>query len=266
LRKHTDYSKYDIIIIDNQSSDASFFKYIEEEKSKGDVKIIKYDKPFNHSEMNNMAVKSTDSEFVVFMNNDIEIASEKWLEQLIATAQYDESIAVVGTLLLYPNRTVQHSGIILGLNGTAGHAHKYIFSELPGYNSRLHALQEFSGITAALALVRRSSFADVGSFDSHRFPTLYNDVDLCIRLRDKGYRCIYNPMIKAIHHETKTRPVNPEELVYRQRLVSDYSEILNRDSFYNPNLALNNEQFRGFRRFPVEEQIPEFVNMSEGLS
>jgi GT2 family glycosyltransferase len=266
LRKYTGYSNYEIIIVDNKSRDTSFFKYMEEEKLRGGVKIIRYDKPFNHSDINNMAVGSTDPEFIVFMNNDIEILTEKWLEQLVATAQQDDSIAVVGALLLYPNRTVQHGGIILGLNGTAGHAHKYIYCELLGYNSRLHALQEFSGITAALALVRRSSFECVGGFDSSRYPTLYNDVDLCIRLRTKGYRCIYNPMVRAIHCETKTRPVNSEEPAYKQRLVSDYAEILNRDPFYNPNLALNNEQFRGFRQFPVEEQIPELANMPEELS
>jgi GT2 family glycosyltransferase len=257
VRQHTNYPNYEILIINNASDDTEFLEYTEREESENRIKVLHYDKPFNHSGMNNIAVASINSEFVVFMNNDIEIISDEWLEQLVAIIQMDESIAGVGALLLYPNGTVQHGGIIWGLNGTAGHAHKYVHSGLPGYFGRLHTLQEMSGITAALALIRRSSFEQVGGFESNRYPTLYNDVDICIRLRKKGYRCIYNPMVRAIHYETKTRPVNPEEFFYKQRLASDYAEILNSDPFYNPNLTLGNEQFHGYRSFPIEKQIPE---------
>lgn len=113
----------------------------------------------------------------------------------------------------------------------------------------------------ALALVSRPAFEAVGGFNSQRYPTSFNDVDLCIRLRENGFRCLYNPMVRAIHHESKTRPITPEELDYQKRLIDDYSEILRNDPFYNPNLSLNNEQFHGFRVFPVEEQIPELANM-----
>jgi glycosyltransferase involved in cell wall biosynthesis len=266
VRNHTNYPNYEIVIINNASDDPEFLKYLSKEQSENRIKVIQYNKSFNHSEMNNAAAASVDSEFVLFMNNDIEITSEEWLEQLVAVTELDESIAVVGGLLLYPNGRVQHGGIVLGLNGTAGHAHKYIYNGLPGYHGRLHTLQEMSGITAALALVRRSCFNLVGGFNSNRYPTLYNDVDLCIRLRKKGYRCIYNPMVEATHYETRTRPVNFEESVYKQRLVSDYAEILQYDPFYNPNLALNNEQFHGLRAFPVEEQIPELTNMPKEFS
>jgi len=266
VRRCTNYPNFEIVVINNASDDPRLLEYLTNEQSENRIKILHYNKPFNHSEMNNIAVDSVDSEFVLFVNNDIEIISEKWLEQLVAITELDQSIGVVGGLLLYPDGQVQHGGVILGLYGTAGHAHKYIFNGLPGYLGRLHTLQEVSGITAALALVRRSSFKHISGFDSNRYPTLYNDVDLCIRLRKEGYRCIYNPMVRAIHYETKTRPVNSEELVYKQRLASDYAEILNRDPFYNPNLALNNEQFRGFRRFPIEDQIPELANIPEELS
>jgi GT2 family glycosyltransferase len=260
MRQFTQYPNYEIVIIDNASDAPEFLEYISREQSENKLKVVRYDKPFNHSEMNNIAADSTDGEFVLLMNNDIEIITENWLEQLVAAAQTDSSIAVVGGMLLYPNRHVQHGGIVLGLYGTAGHAHKYIYNRLPGYLGRLHTLQEVSGITAALALVRRSSFRQIGSFNSDRYPTLYNDVDLCIRLRKEGYRCIYNPMVRAIHYETKTRPIDPQELFYKQSLQSDYAEILNYDPFYNPNLSLGNEQFRGFREFPVEDQIPELAD------
>jgi glycosyltransferase involved in cell wall biosynthesis len=265
VREFTDYPNYEIVVINNASDDPEFLKYLEMEQSENKVEVVHYDKPFNHSEMNNIAAASFNSEFVLFMNNDIEIISEKWLEQLVGAAQLDKSIAVVGGLLLYPNNQVQHGGIILGLVGTAGHAHKYTHSGLPGYFGRLHTLQEMSGITAALALIRCSSFIDVNGFDSNRYPTLYNDVDLCIRLRKNGFRCIYNPRVRAIHHETKTRTIDPKDMLYRQRLADDYSEALNNDPFYNPNLALNNEKFRGFRRFPVEDQLPELADIPEEL-
>jgi len=257
LRGHTNYTSYSTVVIDNQSDDKFFLEFVAQEQSKGLIKVIKYDQQFNHSDMNNVAVKNTDSDFVVFMNNDVEIISENWLEQLVAVINMDTSIAAVGGLLLYRNGIVQHGGIILGLNGVAGHAHKYTYNKDVGYYGRLHALQETSGITAALMLVRRSAFEHIGGFNSKRYQGLYNDVDLCIRFRKGGFRCLYNPMVKAIHYESKTRPITREQAIYQRRLIDDYSEILNNDPFYNPNLSLDNEQFRGFRPFPIEEQIPE---------
>jgi len=263
LRSHTNYPNYEIVVIDNQSDDEIFLEFIAEEQSKGPIKVIKYDKPFNHSDMNNIAVKNTESDFVVFMNNDVEIISDNWLEQLVATIDIDASIAAVGCLLLYPNRTVQHGGIILGICGTAGHAHRQLDSREVGYLCRLHALQEVSGVTCALSLFRRSAFKLVGGFNSEKFPSSYNDVDICIRLRRKGFRCIYNPMVQAIHYESATRKISPEELTYRTRLIEAYSELLYNDPFYNPNLSLNNEQFSSFRPFSIEDQISELHYFAE---
>lgn len=262
IRQHTNYPNYEIMVIDNNSDDPAFLEYIKKQQSENTIKVFKYSKPFNHSDMNNLAIASVDSEFVLLTNNDIEIISENWLEQLVATAQTDPAIALVGVLLVYPDSEVQHGGIVLGLNEYAGHAHKHMDSRSNGYFGRLHAIQEMSGITAALALVRRSSFEDVGGFNNNRYPTSFNDVDLCTRLRKRGYRCIYNPMVRAIHYETKTRPITREELDYQKRLMDDYSEILSNDPFYNPNLALDNERFQGFREFPVEKQIPELCRVS----
>jgi GT2 family glycosyltransferase len=257
IRQHTSYPNYEILIIDNQSDDLRVKEYLAAESSRNHLKVMQYNNPFNHSELNNIAVSLVNTEFVVFMNNDIQIVSHSWLEQLVAVAHIDDSIAAVGGLLLYPDGRVQHGGMILGILGLAGHAHKHMNSKSNGYFGRLYAIQEMSGITAALALVRRSSLEDVGGFDSNRYPTTFNDVDLCIRLRKRGFRCLYNPMVRAIHHESKTRLITQEDIYYKKRLVDDYSEILRNDPFYNPNLALDNEQFHGFRPFPVEEQIPE---------
>jgi len=263
LRRHTDYPNFEIVVIDNASDDPRLLEYLREEQSENGVRVINYEKPFNHSDMNNIAVKSTDSQFVVFMNNDTEIISDRWLEQLVATVNIDESIGCVGCLLLYSDGIVQHGGIILGLNGATGHAHQHIDSKSPGYFGRLHCIQELSAVTAALSVIRRSAFDIVGGFRPDEYPTVCNDVDLCIRLRRRGFRCVYNPMVRAIHHESRTRPITAEDLYYKKKLVDACPEILANDPFYNPNLALHNVHFVGFRPFPVEEQIPELAMRSE---
>lgn len=253
LRSHTRYPYYEIIILDNQSDDPAFHELVRREG----VRVVKYDKPFNHSDMNNMAVDSVHTDWVVLMNNDIEILSHGWLEQLVAVSQIDVTIAMVGGLLLYPNGTVQHSGMIMGIRGVAGHAHKYMKTNSVGYNGRLLALQQFTGITAALSLVRVSAFKAVGGFNATRYPTSYNDADLCIRFYKRGFRCIYNPMVRAVHYECRTRPITTDELVFRRRLSEDHPEMLTADPFYNRNLTLKNEQFVGFRPFPVQMQVSE---------
>ncbi len=263
LRVKTNYPNYEVIVIDNQSSEPKFLEYIRQQQSDGLIKVIRYDKPFNHSEMNNIAVKSVNSELVVFMNNDIEIITDNWLEQLVATVTLEKNLACVGCLLLYGNKTVQHGGIILGIHGLAGHSHQYIYGELPGYNCRLQALQEISAVTAALLIVKKSAFEKVGGFLSNKYPTLLNDVDLCLRFRKEGFRCLYNPMVRAYHHESKTRPIKAKDLEYREIFRKEYCGILQNDPFYNPSLSLDNQVFEGFRAFSPEEQIPELAEFDK---
>lgn len=255
IKIHTKYPNYNILVIDNLSDDKEFLEYIHEQESKGIIKVMKYDKPFNHSDMNNKAVRSVSSELVIFMNNDIEIISDNWLEQLVATVLIDDTVACAGCLLLYKDNMVQHGGVLLGIADRAGHAHKHIPSETIGYYGRLYTLQQMSGVTAAFMIARKSAFEKIGGFRADRYPTSYNDVDLCVRFYKDGFRCLYNPMVKAYHYESKTRPIEPKEIEYQRRIKSDYSDMFNHDPFYNPNLSLDNEQFRGFRPFPVEDQI-----------
>jgi GT2 family glycosyltransferase len=256
IRSHTRYPHYNILIIDNHSDDEGFLEYVRAQESQGTLQIMCYEKPFNHSEMNNMAVQSVSSELVVFINNDIEIISDNWLEQLVATVNIEETVACAGCLLLYKNKTVQHGGIILGLHGIAGHSHQYLYSDSPGYNCRLLAVQEMTAVTAALMIAKKSVFEKVGGFNSQRYPTLLNDVDLCLRFGKEGYRCLYNPMVKAYHYESRTRPIKAREHEYRKRFKEDYCKILLNDPFYNPNLSLNNRTFYGLRDFPITDQIP----------
>jgi O-antigen biosynthesis protein len=243
------------VVVDNGSDEKELHKYLRNEVEHGRITLLSYDKPFNHSAINNMAVAAVESEFVVLMNNDVVVKSPRWLEQMAGVMELDEKIAAVGCMLIYPLGLIQHAGVVLGLCGIAGHAHKNTVPQSLGYLGRLQTLGEFSAVTAAMMLLRRKSFLEVGGFDAGRYPALYNDVDLCLRLRKRGNRCIYDPMVKAIHHESLTRPISDNDIVSGRRLVEDYGPLLRRDPFYNPNLSLANERFFGFRDFPPEDQI-----------
>jgi GT2 family glycosyltransferase len=262
-RTHTAYPNYEIVVIRSNAGEAPCLGHVKDEQIGGRVRVLEYEHSFNDSDMNNIAAASVDSEFVVFMHDDVEVISGRWLEQLVAVAQLDDSIAAVGGLLLRPDRTVEHGGVILGCCDGVGYAHRNVHSCLPGYFGRLHALQEMSGIAGALVLIRRSSFQSVGGFNTGRYPAAYNDVDLCIRLRKNGFRCIYDPLVRSVHHE-RVEDLTSDGGVYRNRLVGEHAAMLKSDPFYNRNLGLDSEPFRGYRLFPIEEQIPFFAKTQEG--
>lgn len=267
MRSHTQYPQYEIVVSDNCSNEPALADYLARESAAGRVRVIRHDKPLNPSEQNNLAVQTVDSEFVVLANHDIEITSQGWIEQLVAVADMDEAIAAVGALLQYPDGRVWHAGIILGLNGTIGHAHRDWPAMEAGYSGRLHSLQEFSAVTAALVLFRQAAFLAAGGFNAQRYPATYNDVDLCLRLRQRGMICIYAPAVKAVVHlEGASRALEyAEELKYRHRFFQDYGHLLESDPFFNRNLALSNEQFMGYRPFPVEAQVPELGGATEPI-
>jgi GT2 family glycosyltransferase len=264
LHQKTNYPDYEVVIIDNQSEDPEALAFLRNEDAAGRLRILVYDKPFNHSAMNNLAVATCASEYVLLMNNDVELISENWLESLVGTIQLDDSIAGVGAKLLYPDGTIQHGGMILGIGGQAGHAHRFVADDDPGYLGRACLLNEFSGATAALLLLTKTAFEQVGGFDEREFPTSFNDTDLWIRLQRAGYRCLYNPFVKAYHYESKTRKTpRAEEAEYEHRLKSRWKSELENDRFYNPNLALDNEVFYHHRPFP---RIVRYRRQTEILS
>ena len=256
LHAKTRYPNYEVIVIDNRSYDPEVLRYMEEQEAQGRLRRVPYDAPFNHSDMHNQVIAATDAEFMVLMNNDVEMLSDSWLEQMVATVEADPQVGGVGTLLFLPDDRVQHAGVIMGLHGICGHAHRLADRNETGYFGRLRMLQEVSAVTGALVLLRRSAFMSVGGFDAERYPTSLNDINMWLNLRKNGWRCIYNPEVQAIHHETATRTVDHSlEREFERRLRADWPDRWEKDPFYNPNLALNNDQFAGFREFPVEEQL-----------
>jgi GT2 family glycosyltransferase len=253
LRGKTSYPNYSLVIIDNQSDDPALHEYLRTERRHGTFDVFEYPRPFNHSQMHNELISQLAADFVVLVNNDVQVLSDRWLEQMIATVQLSPDVAGVGALLRYPDGSVQHGGVILGLFGVAGHAHRFLAPSETGYFGRCACLQEVSAATGACLLLRRDAFLEVGGFRADRYPNSFNDVDLWLRLRQRGYRCLYNPQVMATHYETATRTVDvAAERESHRRLLADWGPALLHDPFYNPNLSLNNESFHGFRRFSSE--------------
>jgi GT2 family glycosyltransferase len=183
--------------------------------------------------MNNRAVGITDGTLVLLLNNDIDGFCDGWLEQLVATLQLDERIAAVGPLLYYPDGTVQHAGIFFGMGRTGRHGHVDLPHDALGYCGRLRCLQEVSCLTGAMLLVRRSAFDAIGGFDV-KYPEDFNDTDLCLRLRQAGWRLAYTPHVTAFHYSSKTRRT---KLDHRHLMIEQWGDQLQRDPFYSPHLS-----------------------------
>jgi GT2 family glycosyltransferase len=253
LREQTNYGNYSILVIDNQSDDEELLEYLAAESRRDDFDVFPYDRPFNHSEMHNHVLELLESEFVVLLNNDVDGFSSGWLEELVGTTELGDDIAGVGAKLIYPDDTIQHAGMIMGIRGLVAHSHIHEPSDSDGYFGRLVSLQECSGATAALLLLRTSAFRSVSGFDAETFPTSYNDVDLWLRLRQAGYRCIYNPSVSAYHDESKTRGKSPHEDEYRQRLKDRWGQALCRDPFYNISLSSRYQFLKDYRIGPLRD-------------
>ncbi len=244
----TTYSNYHILIVDNNSCKQETFSYYDELKREKRIRIISYDRPFNFSALNNFAVRQVNAEYLVFLNNDTEVISTQWLEEMLGLGQRSD-VGAVGCLLLYGNDTVQHGGVILGIGGVGGHAHKHFSDDEEGYFGRLKVVQNLSAVTAACLLLRRRVFDEVGGF-TEKLSHAFNDVDLCLKIRDKGYLIVYTPFARLYHHESISRGFEAtpgkrkrfnQEIKYMEE---KWQEVIKKgDPYYNPNLSLTKEDF-----------------------
>ncbi len=233
LRAATRYPHYEIVVIDHESDEPELLEFLAEQSAQGLLQVVPYRGRFNFADMNNRAVAATTGDLILFLNNDVDGFSDGWLEQLVATLQLDERIGAVGSLLYYPDGAVQHAGIFFGLGKTGRHGHIDLPHDALGYCGRLRSLQEVSALTGALLLVRRNVFEQLGGFDV-KYPEDYNDTDLCLRLRDAGYRCVYTPHVTAFHYSRKTRRTKPGN---RETILAQWGAALLCDPFYNPHLS-----------------------------
>ncbi len=242
--------KFEIIIVDNQTTETSALTYLNKFPKEGLTcikrQVLKYEKSFNYSSINNFAFTYSIGSIILLLNNDIEFTMNGWGKEMASYAARNE-VGCVGAKLIYPNNEIQHAGVILGIGGIAGHSHKYYPSDDHGYNGRLQLNQELSAVTGACLALKRSLWNEVGGLDE-KYAVNYNDVDLCLRINELGYKNIYLPEVIAIHHESVTRG-KPQGKSLEQwkreakSLKKRWNKVLLKDRAYNPHLTLKTEDW-----------------------
>ena len=264
ILKLTTYKNYEIFIIENNSIKNTTFKYYKKIAKNTKIKILNYNKntimdlngerkleldnnensklEFNYSSLINFGVKNSKSDFILQLNNDTLLLTPNWLEIFIGYAQNKE-IGAVGARLYYPDKTIQHAGIILGINGIAGNALVNLPYGKHAYFGIEAITRNVSAVTGACLFCRRNLYEEVGFMDNKKFKVAFNDVDFCLKLLERGYRNIYNPYIELIHYESKTRGYedSPEKIKRFEKETENFrkrwSKLLQNDPYYNPNLS-----------------------------
>jgi GT2 family glycosyltransferase len=255
----TTYPDYNIVIVDNDSDDPAVLEYFARVVEDSRVRVLRVPGRFNFSTINNTAVKASSADVIVLLNNDTEVITADWLDEMVSYA-IRADVGAVGAKLFYEDGTIQHGGIIVGLGGYAAHSHRGFPQEHPGQSGRLWLAQDCSAVTAACLAIERRKYLEIGGLDEEAFAVAYNDVDFCLRLRAAGYRNVFTPYAQLYHYESKTRgtDVSPEKKARFDRekamLLQRYGDALRRDPFYNPNLTLDNEDFG--LAFPPRVKLP----------
>jgi GT2 family glycosyltransferase len=248
IRKKTSCSNYEIIIVDNGSQEPETLKYLERLNESGHARVIRDGGGFNFSRLNNLGVREARGEYVLLLNNDIEVESPYWLSEMLSLA-IQSGVGCVGARLWYPNGKLQHGGVILGLGGIAAHSHRGMPRGHYGYLNRASLTHTMSAVTGACLLVRKSLYQEVGGLDEKNLSIGYNDVDFCLKVRAKGYRNLICAEADLIHHESASRgeDLSGEKLERFRRegsvLRERWGDLLNNDPAYNPNLTDAAEDF-----------------------
>jgi O-antigen biosynthesis protein len=243
----TDYPHIDLIVVDNDSDDRETLTYLEVLGREG-ATVLRIPGSFNFSALNNAAVEHAQGELLCFLNNDVEIVDPDWLSLLVRQAIRSE-LGAVGGRLLYPDGTVQHAGVVIGVGGGAAHAHRSQRLDEAGYFCRDRLPQQVTAVTAACLVVERNKFTTVGGFNEKDFPVAFNDVDLCLKLNSRGWQSFYEPRAVLIHHESKSRGRDSAK-ENRDRFATELRALKRiwgtnqtRDPYHHPQLSLFCEQF-----------------------
>ena len=244
IKTKTSYKNYEIIIVDNMSQDIKTIEYLNHLQSVyPDFNVIKYEDDFNYSKINNYASEYAAGEHILFLNNDTEVLSSEWVEALLEHSQRDD-IACVGAKLIYPDNRIQHVGVVMGLFGCCEHVYKFADSNDIGYMGNFISIRNYTAVTAACMMIKKSIFNEIGGFDEN-IKVGFGDIDLCLRAREKGYLNVFTPYAKLMHYESATRgktlegQTDPHPEDSRYFLERWKSLVLNGDPYYNPNLPLD---------------------------
>lgn len=240
--KKTSYPNYEIILVENNSTTQEIRDYYKELDGKKRVRVVYWDKEFNYSAINNFGISYAKGEYILCLNNDITVISPDWLEELLANCQRPE-VGIVGARLYYPDNTIQHAGIVLGMGGCAGSLFVGLARSRGGYLHKAALQQDLSAVTAACFMVKKEVFEKVGGFEE-KLAVAFNDVDFCLKVRHAGYLVVYDPYAELYHHESKTRGYENTEA--KKRRFQEEIEYMRchwmpdilRDPYYNENLSL----------------------------
>ena len=245
----TTYKNYEIIIVENNSIEKKTFEYYQELEKNKQIRFVVWEGSFNYSAINNYGIKKeANGEYYVLLNNDVEILTPDWIQEMLMFAQRSD-VGAVGAMLYYPDDTIQHAGVIIGIGGVGGHAHKYFPRNSYGYMSRAAIAQNYSAVTAACVMIPKYVWEEINGLDE-TFEVAFNDVDLCMRIRKAGYLIVWTPYAELYHYESKSRGLEdtPEK---RKRFEGEVRRFQERwkkelsagDPYYNPNFTLEREDF-----------------------
>ncbi len=244
----TDYRSFEILIVNNQSDDKETLDYMQQLEQLNKARIIDYPYEFNYADMNNCAAQHAKGELIGLLNNDIEVINEDWLSEMVSHALRPE-VGIVGARLWYPDNTLQHGGVVIGIAGAAGHAHKAFPKGHVGYMGRAALIQNFSAVTAACLVMRKAVFTQAGGLDAEHLKVAMNDVDLSLKMNELGLRVVWTPYAELYHHESATRGYEdtPEKAAryeqekdyMRQRWAAHWAA----DPMYSPNLTIEAQDF-----------------------
>jgi GT2 family glycosyltransferase len=247
LLSKTNYGHFEVIVVDNGTTDSAALGYLDGVRRVERVRVLRDDRPFNFSALNNRAVEQASGRVLCLLNNDIEIIEPGWLTQLVAHAVRPD-VGCVGAKLLFPDDTIQHAGVLLGLHGLAGHPYRRMSARHPGYYGRLTVTHGISAVTAACLVVERDIYRKLGGFDE-QLAVAFNDVDFCIKVREAGYRNVMVPTVALVHHESATRGLDQARLK-RQRFMREVERMKERwggllydDPHYSPHLSLEHDDY-----------------------
>ena len=250
LYKNAGYDNFEVLVIENNSTDPETERYYAQIPQKfANCRVVRYQGRFNFSAINNFGAQFANGEQLLLLNNDIEITSQDFLRELLSYSQRPD-VGAVGAKLIFPDNEIQHAGVIMGINGSAGHSHKGHPADAVGDMYRLVTTQDFMAVTGACLMTKTALYREMGGLDAEKFAVAYNDVDYCLKLWKKGLLNVYTPLAQAIHYESRSRGLDTlsENAKRYEREKANFYEkyqpyIDNYDPYYNPHFTNKVENF-----------------------